>query len=355
MRCKYKALLSPLICCCTIVAIFWLQLWLRAEYLKHYTADVHALKGSVHTAHSSLVEEPVRGGRNVILIETLCAAGANASDGVPGLHLNQRQACTVESAAMMNPDATVYLLYTCPINGQLGESSTYVTELFTYPNVRIWQLDIPSFLRDTPLRDWDFREHLGASNWPVEHASDVLRFVSLWKYGGTYLDLDVLVLKSLQDLQTDFVVKESNDFLASCVLRFGIEGIGQAITEKCVNEILTNFRGDRWTHNGPNLVSRVLKEVCDTTKIPEMSAERCQGLEVLSEQHFVPLQYLKWRRMFVSTDYIRTLDGMKHSYGVHLWNSLSRHVPLVLNSKTPYELLAHNFCPLVFSHISDHF
>jgi mannosyltransferase OCH1-like enzyme len=34
-----------------------------------------------------------------------------------------------------------------------------------------------------------------SSSTPVEHASDVLRFLSLWKYGGTYLDMDFVILR----------------------------------------------------------------------------------------------------------------------------------------------------------------
>lgn len=138
--------------------------------------------------------EPVHGKNNIIFIETRCAIKPNEIED-SGLLLTKRQACAIESAAKMNPDASVHLLFTCPMNGGMTASPRYVKELFRYPNVKIWKLDIPGFLAGTSLQDWDFKGHLEKSNWPVEHSSDVLRYVSLLKYGGTYLDLDVIIRK----------------------------------------------------------------------------------------------------------------------------------------------------------------
>jgi lactosylceramide 4-alpha-galactosyltransferase len=138
--------------------------------------------------------EPVRGKKNIIFIETRCAIKPNEIED-SGLLLKKRQACAIESAAKMNPDASVHLLFTCSINGGMTASPLYVKELFRYPNVKIWKLDIPGFLAGTSLQDWDFKGHLEQSKWPVEHSSDVLRYVSLFKYGGTYLDLDFIIRK----------------------------------------------------------------------------------------------------------------------------------------------------------------
>jgi hypothetical protein len=35
----------------------------------------------------------------------------------------------------------------------------------------------------------------------------------------------------------------------------------------CVDEILTDFSGDWWNHNGPDLVTKVFKEVCGVDKV----------------------------------------------------------------------------------------
>nr|CAD7411140.1 unnamed protein product [Timema cristinae] len=56
-------------------------------------------------------------------------------------------------------------------------------------------VNIEHYLEGTPLEDWYKEGALKKSRWPMSHSSDVLRFITLWKYGGTYLDLDVVVTK----------------------------------------------------------------------------------------------------------------------------------------------------------------
>jgi lactosylceramide 4-alpha-galactosyltransferase len=67
--------------------------------------------------------------------------------------------------------------------------------MLSYPNVRIWKLVVADFIKETPLENWDFMGKIRPSNWPVVHASDILRYTVLWKYGGTYLDLDFVMQK----------------------------------------------------------------------------------------------------------------------------------------------------------------
>jgi lactosylceramide 4-alpha-galactosyltransferase len=137
--------------------------------------------------------EPKPGDKNIIFIETGCII--NESPEYMGLTLNKRQVCAIESAARSNPDYKVYLLHSCPVHGRLEDSREYVQTVFTYPNVNIWKLDAKRYLSKTPLENWDFVAAIMSSSFPVEHASDVLRLLSLWKYGGTYLDLDFIILR----------------------------------------------------------------------------------------------------------------------------------------------------------------
>lgn len=49
----------------------------------------------------------------------------------------------------------------------------------------------------TPLMSWYLPNLLNASKYPAAHMSDALRFTIIYKYGGIYLDLDTIVLRSL--------------------------------------------------------------------------------------------------------------------------------------------------------------
>jgi len=146
-------------------------------------------------AQREIETEPVPGQRHIIFLETRCALHDSTPGNQSGLVISRREACAVASAANTNPDTKVYLLYTCSIVGKLSDSPEYVKQMLSYPNIRIWKLVVADFIKGTPLENWDFVGKVQSSKWPVVHASDVLRYTTLWKYGGTYLDLDFVMQK----------------------------------------------------------------------------------------------------------------------------------------------------------------
>jgi hypothetical protein len=159
------------------------------------TAHKNAVTDTELTAHGKIETEPVPGQRHIVFVETRCVLHDSTPGNQSGLFITKREACAVVSAANTNPDTKVYLLYTCSIVGTLSDSPEYVKQMLSYPSVRIWKLVVADFIKGTPLENWDFMGKIRSSNWPSEHASDILRYTVLWKYGGTYLDLDFVMQK----------------------------------------------------------------------------------------------------------------------------------------------------------------
>jgi hypothetical protein len=89
---------------------------------------------------TGLQAEPVPGERHIIFLENVCVLNDSVTGKQSGLAITQRQACAVASAANTNPDTKVYLLYTCSVIGNIGDSPEYVKQILSYPNVRIWNL-----------------------------------------------------------------------------------------------------------------------------------------------------------------------------------------------------------------------
>jgi hypothetical protein len=147
------------------------------------------------SAQREIEREPVPGQRHIVFLETRCALNDSTPGNQSGLVISTREACAVSSAASTNPDTKVYLLYTCSIVGNLSDSPEYVKQMLSYPNIRIWKLVVADFIKGTPLETWDFMAKVRSSKWPVVHASDILRIITLWKYGGTYLDMDFVIQK----------------------------------------------------------------------------------------------------------------------------------------------------------------
>lgn len=78
----------------------------------------------------------------------------------------------------------------------------YQSFLLDFPEVRLVRLDLAAVLRDTPAQGIADNDTLKFSEYPVEHASDLLRLALLWKFGGTYSDLDVITIRSARLVMT---------------------------------------------------------------------------------------------------------------------------------------------------------
>ena len=121
--------------------------------------------------------------------------------------LEPKEICSIESAAKNNPDKNVYVVMTSPVIEFRNHSATS-SVMKKYPNLHFRHVDAHSFISDSILRDIWKEGLIQRSKFFVSHFSDVMRFLLLHKFGGTYLDMDQIVLKSLPDLP-NFLGRES--------------------------------------------------------------------------------------------------------------------------------------------------
>ena len=288
---------------------------------------------------NSKSDKPVRD-RNIFFHETSCF-----EDG--GLVLNARQACAVESAAKMNPGMTVYLLFVSSSKIS-NQSREFFNQLQSYPNVRIRHVYPEKYVENTSLELWYKSGVLKKSQWPRSHMSDILRYLTLWKYGGIYLDLDVVVTMSLERL-TNFAGAEDWDDVAAGVMGFDITPLGRRVIDMCVRDLKKNFRGDIWGNNGPGVITRSLQKICSTKYARDMSTTRCQGFKVFPPSAFYPVHYKKWKMYFETRDKNTTMKMLEKAMVIHVWNKLSKSQEVRVNSDVPYAVIARKHCPKVFS------
>lgn len=62
----------------------------------------------------------------------------------------------------------------------------------------------------------------------------MLFLFSLYKWGGTYLDLDVIVKKSFDQIEPNYAGAESENFVAAGLINFDHTGLGHEIAEHCL-------------------------------------------------------------------------------------------------------------------------
>lgn len=172
------------------------------------------------------------------------------------LNLTARQACSIESAAAMHSNLTVHLLvfgnssqtlskyistYLVSINNyynlvvflDVEKSSAYVQALLHYDNIKIKMITVEEYVKETIVESFIESGSFSKTNYLTAHLSDVLRLVTMWKYGGIYLDLDVIILQRLDLWSKNFACLENSKDINNAVLGFD-RNIGKNLLETII-------------------------------------------------------------------------------------------------------------------------
>ncbi|XP_062126013.1 lactosylceramide 4-alpha-galactosyltransferase-like [Drosophila sulfurigaster albostrigata] len=294
-------------------------------------------------------------GKNIFFHETSCHP--------PGskyiMNLTARQACSIESAALHNPNFGVFVLFASPtyLPGAESPKLPLIEALQSYKNVHLRQLNIWRYAKGTPAEEWVNKGDLFDSSYLKEHVSDYLRILSLYRFGGIYLDIDVVVLRTMENIPLNYVGAEEPGALCNAVFSLDSTGIGHEIAELCLNDFQENFNGQGYISNGPSLVMRMTKQVCNSTSIEEIVAEQrnCNGFRVFNTTAFYPIPWPAWRR-FVEPQYLNeTLEQTKDSYLIHLWNKVSKELKFKKGDDTAYGKYAQEHCPKVNAAADEYF
>ncbi len=111
--------------------------------------------------------------------------------------LSGRQSCSIESAAR-NSELTSKVIFKSSFVNLLT-SYSFCQLYHAYPNVEFYTIDYEMLFEDTPV-EWILSRINFAAIHKLTYLSDIASKALVFKYGGFYLDLDVLVLKSLKRL-----------------------------------------------------------------------------------------------------------------------------------------------------------
>lgn len=147
--------------------------------------------------------------------------------------LTPRQACIIESAARTNPQKEIYLLFSAPVN-ELMLTSGNLNQLQLFPNVKLARVHLTKYAESTPLEEMVKNKPFENSKWWIEHTSDVLRSLTLFKWGGIYLDTDMLVVKSLTPLGPNWVAKEDSHLVNSAAIAMSNDTIGRKLADALI-------------------------------------------------------------------------------------------------------------------------
>ncbi|XP_016969662.2 lactosylceramide 4-alpha-galactosyltransferase [Drosophila rhopaloa] len=266
------------------------------------------------------------------------------------IQLTAREACAIESAALHNPRLTVFVLFAGATHRKSSNDSL-VKALSKYKNIRLRHLNVWSYAAGTPIEKWLKNGKLFKSKFLFPHVSDLLRYVTLYKYGGLYLDLDVVVQRSLEKMPPNFTGAESNKNLACGVMKMSSTGLGHKIATLCLLDLQANYDANKWGSNGPGVITRVAKSLCNTDSIQAMinNPKRCKGFKVYDAKAFYSIPWLQWKDFFQPIRLNVTMKRISNSSVVHFWNKFSRGWKLKTKDICVYTKLAKTHCPKSFA------
>uniref|UniRef100_A0A8D8GDZ4 Lactosylceramide 4-alpha-galactosyltransferase n=1 Tax=Culex pipiens TaxID=7175 RepID=A0A8D8GDZ4_CULPI len=269
--------------------------------------------------------------------------------------LNPRQTCAIESAARSNPEWKVFVLFVSATEFSFFNSPNIVP-LLPYPNVFLRRVNMTTFGLGSPVEEMFERGALNNSSFIVEHTSDVLRLLTVYKYGGTYLDTDVVVMKSLDELPLNYLVSEGDGFVANGIINLQASGVGHTLAESMLRDVAKNYSATEWAANGPFLVTRILRQYCNVTEPWHMTREQCGGqFGVLPPDQFFQVFYPHQSWYFEANRTREVMERMKGKVLTHLWNKLTNGIKLKKDANAAYIELARLYCPNALWSVKEYF
>lgn len=137
------------------------------------------------------------------------------------------------------------MLFTSQVGFRNSTPLPIIDALASYPNIHFNYLNLTQYAENTPLESWLDNKKLYRSVYLVSHTSDVLRYLSLWKFGGTYFDLDTVSLKPIDSLKPNFAAAMDSSIVAVGIIN--VEGeVGHNFARKFIKELLSTFDGNHW-------------------------------------------------------------------------------------------------------------
>ena len=119
--------------------------------------------------------------------------------------------------------------------------------------------------------------------------------------------------------------------------------------------MVEHFDGVQWANNGPGVITRTLKKICNTNDNLEMVGGSCRGFQVLAQNCCFAIEYPEHKKFFEEEYLIEVMDKINDSLIVHIWNKLSESTKLSVNTSVAYIRLAKQYCPKVIEACGEYF
>ncbi|XP_058123997.1 lactosylceramide 4-alpha-galactosyltransferase-like [Anopheles ziemanni] len=264
--------------------------------------------------------------------------------------IEPRHACAIEAAARANPRKNIIVLLAAWIDFTEADRLQIpdLSRLAGFRNVHFRWLDLENFALDTPVDSVIKSDELYSLPDGVAFLSEILRMVLLYKYGGIYLDLDVMTLAPLDLYHPNFFSAQSMTSADTSVMGLERGDYGQQFAMEYLEDI-KYFHEIGETRNGSTLLTNKLLQVCEKVTVHEIVENGCFSLLDVHRQHaFHPFDASNINVMFDSALLDEAKQMLANSMAVHMLHHHSRTLQSDSNGETGYEMVAKTYCPNVY-------
>ncbi|KAL6433872.1 hypothetical protein ACFW04_005831 [Cataglyphis niger] len=330
-------ILCPLLGLTAIVCIFWRELSMELRSV----ASSNQLY-CYWSSSNGIVELEQGEWDKEMLIPSRCIFFHKTSCSPP--YLTPRQACAIESAARSNRNLNVFVLFFA--TGQFSKTSqAFVNILQTYDNVYIRRVCLSRYVIDTPLENWfliNLREFSENSDWLYKGFHDYIRMLTLWKFGGVVLNLNSIVLTSLDELTSFVGVINNRD---TDVGVFGVDtstNFGNNFVNACI-EVIKSINPDSYSqYNITRVIAEVLQKFCY-----QRDNRDCRQFTIYPPEKFYPV-----------LPYSRNMDEItkiiKNATTIHLWTDHQSQNTNV-DAAAIYRMIVKQHCPRIYEYSGNQF
>ncbi|KAI9562640.1 hypothetical protein GHT06_010094 [Daphnia sinensis] len=282
--------------------------------------------------------------------------------------LTFRQCCSIESAAKNNPDRPVQLFLRplfIPCHQHLSSAPLdmfhiplWLDILSNYPNIEAILLNEDHYFAGTPLQSWYNAGKWRKTLYETFHFSDYIRFVTLHKGGGLYLDTDVLTLRPLPvEKFRNFL---SYDGIAMNAVSSGVMHLeaGHWLATAMMRLLAEEYDPTQLAFHGSEAIGSLMHELCGMQQ-GDPESNSCKDIHLLQSGYFFLIAKPLAAEM-LDTTRAKSTNGSgiltrleSKSYGVHTWNTMGNDPADYANNPSIFGALAQIHCPLSIARASE--
>ncbi|KAL5731403.1 lactosylceramide 4-alpha-galactosyltransferase [Ranunculus cassubicifolius] len=186
--------------------------------------------------------------------------------------------------------------------------------------------NLDELLKDTPTEIFAsvWFEWRKTKFYPV-HYSELVRLAALYKYGGIYLDSDVIVLKPLSSLDNSVGLEDepAKKFLNGAVMAFNKHS---PFILECLKEFYSTYDDSLLRWNGAELLTRAIKRFPTQENNSELNIQLSPIFFPISQQDITRYFSAPADETERSNQHILLLRILDQSYAFHFWNGLTSSI-----------------------------